>query len=340
MILYIGNILSSKRLNPPPIESIKGKICDSLGKKVILTSNKKNKFLRFLHMNFVYFWYFRRVSLVFLDVYSTKAFYYTFYFAYLSKVFSLKYIPVIHGGDIENRIKKSEWMTNFVFKNGETNITPSIYIESIFKKYNFDTTYIPNCIEFSKYKFKLRKKIRPKIMWLRSFHEIYNPKMALEVLKILKNTYNDAKLTMVGPEKDGSLEKCLRLSKRYKLNQKVEFVGYLSKIEWLKIARDHDIFINTSTVDNMPVSILEMMALGLPIISTNVGGIPCILKNKKNSLLVNNNDFKSMASSIKYLINDPEYAHKISMNALNSLKPFSVELVVPQWIKIIKTVLI
>ena len=68
---------------------------------------------------------------------------------------------------------------------------------------------------------------------------------------------------------------------KYKLNQKIEFVGYLRKIEWLELARDHDIFINTSTIDNMPVSILEMMALGLPIISTNVGGIPFILESRK-----------------------------------------------------------
>ena len=174
-------------------------------------------------MNFVYFWYFKKVSLVFLDVYSTKAFYYTFYFAFLSKFFSLKYIPVVHGGDIENRIKKSKWMTNFVFENANTNIIPSIYIKSIFKKYNFETTYIPNCIDFSNYKFKLRKKIRPRIIWLRSFHEIYNPKMAIEVLKILNSNYDDAKLTMIGPDKDGSLIKCLELSEKYKLNQKVEF---------------------------------------------------------------------------------------------------------------------
>ena len=107
MIIYIGNILSSKSLNPPPIESIKNKISDSTGKKMILVSNKKNKLFRFFHMNFVYFWYLKRVSLVFLDVYSTKAFYYTLYFAFLSKFFSLKYIPVVHGGDIESRIKKA-----------------------------------------------------------------------------------------------------------------------------------------------------------------------------------------------------------------------------------------
>ena len=72
MILYIGNILSSKRLNPPPIESIRDKVCESLGKKIILVSDKRNKLVRFLHMNFVYFWYFKKVSIIFLDVYSTK----------------------------------------------------------------------------------------------------------------------------------------------------------------------------------------------------------------------------------------------------------------------------
>ena len=289
-------------------------------------------------MNFVYFWYFKKVSIIFLDVYSTKAFYYTFYFAFLSKLFSLKYIPVVHGGNIENRIKKSKWMTNFVFENSNTNIIPSIYIESIFKKYNFKTTYIPNCIDFSNYKFKLRKTIRPRIMWLRSFHEIYNPKMAIEVLKILNSNYNDVKLTMVGPDKDGSLKECLELSKKYKLNQKIEFVGYLRKIEWLELAKDHDIFINTSTIDNMPVSILEMMALGLPIISTNVGGIPFILESRKNSFLVASNDSKNMASRVEYLIKEPKIARKISLNALNSLKPFSADLVVSEWVKIIKTV--
>ena len=89
----------------------------------------------------------------------------------------------------------------------------------------------------------------------------------------------------------------------------------------------------------MPVSILEMMALGLPIISTNVGGIPFILESRKNSLLVENNDFNDMASSIKYLINEPKYAVEISMNALNSLKPFSIEVSCASMDpKIIKTV--
>ena len=335
MILYIGNILSSKGMNPSPVELIRNEIYKSFKIKMIVASNKKNIIIRFLHMNYIYWVNYKKVSLVFIDVYSTKAFYYTFYFALISKLLSLKYIPIIHGGNIDLRIQKSKWMTKFVFKNSNINISPSKYVYSLLKKNNFAVKYIPNCINFSFYKFKRRKKIRPRIIWLRSFHEIYNPDMAINVFKIISSFYRKTKLTMIGPEKDGSLRHCQQLSKMYKIDHNIDFLGYLSKTEWIKIASDHDIFINTSKIDNMPVSVIEMMALGLPIVSTNVGGIPFFLEHGKNSLLVKNNDAQNMAFQIKYLIEKPYFANKISMRAFEDSKSFSTDLVIPEWSKII-----
>ena len=120
------------------------------------------------------------------------------------------------------------------------------------------------------------------------------------------------------------------------MENKINFVGYLNKIEWIEIAKDHDIFINTSKIDNMPVSILEMMALGLPIVSTDVGGIPFILEHGKNSLLVKDNDDKNMAFQIKYLIEKPSFAFQISMKAFKDSKRFSTDLIIPEWSRIIK----
>ena len=126
------------------------------------------------------------------------------------------------------------------------------------------------------------------------------------------------------------------LSKKYGIEDNINFLGYLSKTEWIKISRDHDIFINTSKIDNMPVSIIEMMALGLPIVSTDVGGIPFILEHGKNSLLVKNNDEQNMASQIKYLIEKPCFVGQISMRAFEDSKSFSTDLVIPKWSRIIK----
>ena len=335
MILYIGNILSSKGMNPSPVELIRNEIYKSSKIKMIVASNKKNIIFRFLHMNYIYWRNYKKVSLMFIDVYSTKAFYFTFYFALISKFLSLKYIPIIHGGNIELRIKKSKSMTKFVFKNSNINISPSIYVYRIFKKNNFAVKYIPNCINSSLYKFKKRQKFRPRIIWLRSFHEIYNPDMAINVFKIISSCYRKTKLTMIGPDKDGSLKHCQQLSKKYRIDHNIDFLGYQSKTKWIKIARDHDIFINTSKIDNMPVSVIEMMALGLPIVSTDVGGIPFLLEHGKNSLLVKNNDVENMAYQIKYLIKDPHIAGQISMKAFEDSKSFSTDLIIPEWSKII-----
>ena len=119
-------------------------------------------------------------------------------------------------------------------------------------------------------------------------------------------------ITMVGPDKDGSLQECQELSKKYNIDNKVSFTGYLTKKEWIKIAKSHDIFLNTSNIDNMPVSILEIMAMGIPIISTNVGGLPYMLSSKNNALLVDPNDIGQMVYYINLLIKNPSYASKLS----------------------------
>ena len=112
----------------------------------------------------------------------------------------------------------------------------------------------------------------------------YNPIMAVRVLNVLKEKYSNSTLTMVGPDKDGTLEECRVLATDLELNGSIDFKGYMKKNDWINIAKDFDIFINTTNFDNMPVSIIEAMALGLPIVSTNVGGIPYLLENKKNAL--------------------------------------------------------
>ena len=110
--------------------------------------------------------------------------------------------------------------------------------------------------------------------------------MAIEVLKELKNTYPNAALCMVGPDKDGTQADVQQLIKRYQLHDSVEITGVLSKEDWHKKSEDFDIFINTTNVDNTPVSVIEAMALGLPVVSTNAGGLPYLINNGKDGILI------------------------------------------------------
>jgi len=249
-------------------------------------------------------------------------------------MFSIKYIPKLHGGDLPNRLQKSPFLSKMIFKNAYKNIAPSNYLLEAFKNRDYaELVCIPNTIEIQNYSFKSRKKCEPNLLWVRSLSEIYNPEMALEVLLQLKNEFPNAKLCMVGPDKDKIIPRLRRVAKKHKLN--VVFTGKLSKSKWVNLSEGYDIFLNTTHFDNTPISVIEAMALGLAIVSTNVGGIPYLLKNRDTALLVDDNDVNGMVKSIKELIEDKELRDKLVINALNLVQEFDWGLVKSKWSQIL-----
>ncbi|MBP9192953.1 MAG: glycosyltransferase family 4 protein, partial [Ignavibacteria bacterium] len=180
--------------------------------------------------------------------------------------------------------------------------------------------------------------LRAKLLWVRSFHEIYNPVLALEILKALKENFPDAELCMVGPDKDGSLEKVKVKATELGINDSLKFTGKLSKEEWLKLSEEYDIFINTTNFDNHPVSVIEAMALGLPVVSTNVGGLPFLIENNKDGILVNPGNKEEFVISIEKLISDNKLATDLAVNARKKVEEFDWEVVKLKWFDLIDSV--
>ncbi len=333
-ILYIGNQLSKHGLNKTTIETL-GPNLEKEGIDVFYASNKRIFLFRMLDMLFTLFKCRKKVSYVLIDTYSTKAFWYAFFCGYMSIFFNIKYIPILHGGDLPNRLQLNPKISKILFANAYKNVAPSGYLKKIFEENGFNNViHIPNAIEVDSYAFKLRTHFAPKLLWLRSFAKIYNPEMAVNVLFEIKKTYPNATLTMVGPDKDGSLESIKKYAQELDLD--VNFTGRLSKEEWLELATNFDFFINTTHFDNTPVSVMEAMALGLPVISTNVGGIPYLLDNEKTAILVNDNDHNQMATAITDLILDNKKASQLSATGRKFIEQMDWELVKLKWISILQ----
>jgi len=272
----------------------------------------------------------RNVSYILIDTYSTKAFWYAFICSQVARFRAIPYIPILHGGDLPKRLQNNPKLCSLIFTYAYKNVAPSNYLKSEFEKLGFENIiYIPNSIELEKYKFQLREKIEPKLLWVRAFAEIYNPKMAIKVLQELSKTYPNTTLTMVGPDKDGSMQTTKQLANE--LGLFVTFTGKLSKEKWWKLSQMHDVFINTTHFDNTPVSIIEAMALGLPIVSTNVGGIPFLLEHTTNALLVNDNDAEGMVKAIDTLLKNPMLVQNISKNARNTSENYDWQKVKLIW---------
>ena len=332
-ILYIGNKLSTSKSNPTTHTSLEEGLKRE-GHTLISASALKNKFLRLSHMLQVFFANYRKTDYILIDVYSTQNFWYAVLLGKLSHYFSKKYIPILHGGDLKNRFRQTPKATAKLLGNAALIISPSVYLKTEVENLGFShVQYIPNPLQLRKYSFKKRENFSPKLLWVRAFDEIYNPLLAIKTLKELTKIYPEAELCMVGPDKDGSLSACRKYAEKHKL--RVCFTGKLKKKEWIQLSEAYDIFINTSAIDNTPVSLIEAMALGLPVVSTNVGGIPYLIDDTLNGLLVPPNDAEAMKEKIRFLIENPEQARSMALNGRAKTTEFDWEIIKIEWSKVL-----
>jgi glycosyltransferase involved in cell wall biosynthesis len=332
-LLYIGNKLSKHGVNPTTIETL-GPLLEQEGFRLQYSSSIKNQGLRLIDMLWSVFRY-RKVDFVIIDTYSTTNFWYAFGTSQLCRLLNIKYIPILHGGNLAVRLKKNTEICRMIFKYSFYNVAPSLFLIEEFKKEGYDNVvHIPNAIQLAKYPYLKREKAVPNLLWVRSFAKIYNPIMAVSVFASLKHKYPEATLCMVGPEKDGSLLETKQRAKE--LNLEVNFTEKLAKEEWINISKNYSIFINTTHFDNMPVSVIEALSLGLAVVSTNVGGIPFLLKNEKNALLVPDNNVDKMVKEIVRLIEDSNLFSEINSNGKNLSEQFEWQKVKLKWFAILK----
>ena len=306
------------------------------GYTVFTSSEKKNKILRFMDMCSSIFLYRKKVDILLIDTFSTLNFYYAVAVSQLARIFHLKYIPILHGGNLPERIKRSPYVSNLIFKNAMVNCAPSSFLYQFFLEKGYNTICIPNAVALQKIPFKNRNEFCLKLLWVRAFHKTYNPLMAVKVIAQLKLRFDDVQLCMVGPDKDGSLALAKQLSTKLGLNENITFTGVLSREEWMRKSTEYDIFINTTNVDNTPVSIIEAMALGLAIVSTNVGGIPFLLENTKEALLVEKNNVEMMSEAVIHLITHQNETKEMTLNAQKKAESFDAVEVIKQWKNLLK----
>lgn len=332
-LLYIGNKLSVHGFTPTNIETLGPKL-EQEGYQLTYASSKKNKLARLWDMCLSIIKNKGEVDAVLIDTYSTSAFYFAYLCVWLCKALGMPYMPILHGGDLPNRIKNNPKLSEKIFGHSYDNIVVSGYIQQSLIQNGYKNTLIPNYVDLGMYPYKHRGKVQPKLLWVRSFSTIYNPTLAIDVVEQLSATYSDISLTMVGPDKDGSLQVCKDLAAAKGLSDRITFTGRLSKEDWIQLSQDHSIFINTTNFDNLPVSIIEGMALGMPIVSTNVGGVPYLVDDNVNGLLVAPDNSKAMADAIVSLLEDPIKTAAISTAARNKAEQFDWAVVKLAWDKL------
>ncbi|MFD1952813.1 glycosyltransferase family 4 protein [Paenibacillus thailandensis] len=112
--------------------------------------------------------------------------------------------------------------------------------------------------------------------------------------------------------------------------------GWIDGVQKNKFLSNADVYILPSYAEGLPISILEAMAYGMPIISTNVGGIPEIVKNNENGFLLEPGDTVSLAIAIEKLINDNQLRLRYGLKSKENAKKHDLQIVIEKLLTVYK----
>jgi len=306
------------------------------GYSVLAVSKYRNKWLRLIHIIYKLLFYTNQYEIAVVQFYSGNSFIWQYIAVKIVKSLNKKLVFTIHGGGVPLSIKNKPTTYIPLLKQADNITVPSGYIANALNDYAIKSTLIENSIRLAKYPFVSKEQPRHTLLWMRAFSNIYNPLMAVRVVGELKKKYADIKMYMGGPDL-GMLQETTQLILDLGLHGNVEIVGFLNLEAKIKYAQISSVYISTNKIDNAPVTFLEMWAMGLPIVSTNVGGVPYLIDDGDNGLLVEQDDYMSMAESISKIFENRVLADKLIEGGKHKVLRYDEHTVYQKWDNLLST---
>jgi glycosyltransferase involved in cell wall biosynthesis len=334
----VGNFLSGSRAYRLVCEDLADRLA-SRGWAVVTTSREPGRFRRLLDMVGTAWRERRRYGAAQVDLYSGPAYLWAEAVCWTLRRARRPYVLTLHGGDLPKLAARRPGTVARLLRSAAAVTAPSRYLLEKLAPYRPDVRLIPNGLDVAAYPVRPPGPVRPSLIWLRAFHRIYNPELAVEVLARLVSEFPEARLTMVGPDTgDGSLEDARRAARRLGVEDRVEFPGGVVKRDVPQWLQKGDVFLNTTDVDNTPTSVVEAMACGLCVVSTDVGGLPYLLEHGKDALLVAPNDAGAMAGAVRALLTDEGLAGRLSRSASDKARGMDWNVVLPRWEALLESI--
>ena len=247
----------------------------------------------------------------------------------IGKLFRRKVLLNYHSGEAEDHLRR--WRSAIaIIRLADSIVVPSEYLVSVFASFGLKTQAIFNLVDLNKFRFRSRVPLRPVFLSNRNFESHYGVDYVLRAFAMIQSRVPSAQLTIAG---DGSLRRPLQ-SLAVELGLKnTTFIGRVDPEAIAAVYDAADIYLNGSTIDNQPLSIIEAFCCGLPIVTTGAGGIPYMVRDGKTGLLAPCGDHAQMAERALRLLTDPDLAGQLTSEGRNECVKYQWQTVRDAWIK-------
>jgi glycosyltransferase involved in cell wall biosynthesis len=330
-LLLVANFLSSAGGRRSVMEDLAERLREA-EYDLVTASPCRNGWVRGAHMVATAVMRRRDYKVSVVDLYSGRAFLWGEGVCRALRMVGKTYVLTLRGGNLPAFARRWPGRVRRLLGSAAAVTAPSHYLLEQMGPSAGSLRLLPNPLDLGSYGFKLRERPQPRLAWLRAFHATYNPALAPRVVALLARDFPDVSLSMIGPDKgDGSLQRTEQVAAELRVADRIAFPGGVFKAEVPRRLNEADIFLNTTNVDNTPVSVLEAMACGLCVVSTNAGGITYLLEDEHDALLVPPDDDEAMAAAVRRLLAEEGLAARISRNARRKAEQFDWSVILPQW---------
>lgn len=219
----------------------------------------------------------------------------------------LRRVPVVvnyRGGGAAEFLAHSQRSVRFAMRRAAALIVPSGFLVDVFARFGMRAEIVPNIVDLSRFQARaLRSDQRAHLVVTRNLEALYDNATALRALALLQHRLPQVRLTIAGSGPE--LERLQALAQELGVQDRVRFAGSLDRQAVAALYAEADLLLNPSLADNMPNSVLEAMASGVPVVSSNVGGLPYLLRDGVTGLLVPPGDPAKLAAAAERLLTEP-----------------------------------
>jgi glycosyltransferase involved in cell wall biosynthesis len=249
----------------------------------------------------------------------------------IAKLYGKRVLLNYHSGEAEDHLRRWPRSTRLIFRMADRVVTPSRYLVGVFARFGIEAEAVSNTAPLERFAFRERRPLRPTLLSNRSLESHYNVGDTLRAFALVERRVPDARLIVAG---DGNERARLHALAAELGLKRVEFVGAAPPDRMPELYGRADIFVNSSLVDNMPLSLIEAFACGLAVVSSDAGGIPHVVTDGETGLLFPCGDYEALAANVIRLLEDQRMAAGLINRARAACRQYTWAATRGPWLKI------
>lgn len=249
----------------------------------------------------------------------------------IGKLFRKRVLLNYHSGEAEDHLRRWRRTAVPLLRRTHRIVVPSEFLVDVFQTFGLDAHAIPNFVEIESIPHRERSRLRPALLSNRNLEPHYNVACVLHAFARIREAHPDAELVIAG---EGSERKGLEALAAQLGLQNATFRGQVDPSAMGAFYDAADVYVNASDIDNMPLSILEAQAAGLPVVTTKAGGIPYMVEHERTGLLVDQGDAQGLTEAVQRLLEDPFLVERLTHAARERcMTHYTWAAVAEQWVR-------